>query len=69
MQPIMWFYHLPHIIMAITSATLLNNKTHQFQCGFTINHTNMAITSAIVRAITFATVYMEITSAMALHIP
>ena len=55
--------------MTMTSATLLNNITHQFQCGFTINHTNMATTSATVKAITSATAYMAITSAKAIHMP
>ena len=30
-------YHLPHITMAMTSATLLNNITYHLHCGYTIN--------------------------------
>ena len=71
-------------MLAMASATLLNNKNtsipvwiyhqpHKYGnniChSYTINHTNMATTSAIVMAITFATVYMAITSAMTLHMP
>ena len=46
LQLIMWLYHPQHTIMAITSATLLNNITHHLQCGFTTCHTNKTITSA-----------------------
>ena len=48
LQPTYMAYHLPHIKMAITAATLLNNITYHLQCGYTINHINMAITSVTV---------------------
>ena len=38
LQPTHVAYHLPHLTMAITCATLLNNITYHLHCGYTINH-------------------------------
>ena len=48
LQPTDVVYPLPHITMAITSATLFNNITYYLHCGYTTNHINMTITSATV---------------------
>ena len=63
---IMCFHHLPYKIMAITSATLLINKTIITNVWYYHLPHIMALTSAINMAIRSATVILAITSAKAI---